>query len=130
MLYNRSELESMASAALKGRNLQAFLKQGTSALVGLMQQKPDYWKLFGPYYGVIKKLLIKYQPQFKQPQDWDDVPDYLSHYDFGDDLLNWTAAMSYLSKDGDYLQPIGHPHSIDLPNGTNVLFLPGVGIIE
>jgi hypothetical protein len=130
MLYDRTFLETEADRVLGSRTSEQFLKAATGTLVPLLGRSPNWWKCFGPYYPVIQKMLREYQPDFELPNSWGEPPDYLTLYDAGDNLLNWVAAMSYVNREGDYMSHPDQPHTIQLADGSNALYMPGVGILE
>lgn len=132
-MYNREELNAIARGAMKGKTAAQYVKQGTTELVKLLGGNPKFWQCFGPYWGIVQALLAKHQPDFKMPAEWNNEeppPDYLSHYDYGDDGLNLVAALQYLNRDGDYLAHPDQPHSIELADGSDALYMPGVGLLS
>jgi hypothetical protein len=75
---------------------------------------------------------LKYHPDLPI-QYWnhgDEAPDYLERYDYGDELLNWFAAIATLHQFGKYAVSADAPHSIEMPDGSRQLYVPGVGIID
>ena len=131
MLFDPLELRALQSQLLQNHTEQSYCQKAVDSILTMLQSKPDSWKHFGPYWPVVRGLILEYRPgEERRTLEWGDPPDYLSHYDYGDDMLNAIAALQYLNRDGEYLAPVGHPHSIELENGDNALYSPALGLIE
>ncbi|MBD2019316.1 hypothetical protein H6F43_03850 [Leptolyngbya sp. FACHB-36] len=133
MLYDADELEQRAAEALKGRTPEEFLTLGTERLTNWLRRNPRSWMAFGPYWAVMQSLLQTYQPDYVPAATWNDgnpAPDFLSRYNYNNDLLNWVAGMSYLNREGDVFSDPEQPHSIQLPDDSQALYIPTIGLIE
>lgn len=134
MRYSVEELQAIAPTALDGRSPQEYVKTGVEKLVQWLGADPhnQCWKRFGPYWPAVQELLEEYAPGNNLTGAWGEVPDYLQHYNYQADALNLLAAMSYLNRDGEeYVNAVeDHPHSIELPNGEQRLYVPGSGLLD
>jgi hypothetical protein len=131
MLFDALELKALQSQLLQKHSEPEYVAKAVKSIADMVQTGPDVWKRFGPYWPQVQALIMRYQPELTQRvQQWGEPPDFLSKYSYGDDMLNAIAALQYLNREGDYLSPVGHPHSIEMPDGSNALYSPGVGIIE
>jgi len=130
MRFDPLELEALRSQMLQKYTPESYCQKAADAIASMLGQRPDHWQHFGPYWGVVQALLLSRRPDLAaQVQDWGTPPDYLAHYDAGDEMLNAIAALQYLNRDGEYIAPSG-PHSIEMPDGSNALYYPGIGIAE
>lgn len=131
MLFDPLELRALQSQLLQKYTEQDYCDGAVDGIIAMVKSRPRSWEHFGPYWPVVQDLILKYRPgETRHAQEWGDPPDYLAHYDYGEDMLNAIAALQYLNRDGEYLAPIGHPHSIQLENGDNALYSPALGLIE
>lgn len=131
MKYSVEYLEQTLATALQGRSPEVYLRDGCNRLVDFCRQGSNRWKLFGPYWSVVRQLLASHRPDFAQADHWhggESAPDYLSFYDYGNEVYNLCAALAYLSRGGDYIN-LDQPHSIDLPDGSQALYDPDTGIV-
>lgn len=129
MLYSQDDLDGFKESALKGRSPAEYVKQGAASLIRWLQSDMagDRWHAFGPYWPVVQAVLV--QAGYGAAREWGTAPDFLSRYDYGDDFLNLLASLAYLNRDGAYLSQ-GQPHSVELPDGSEALYLPEIGIVE
>lgn len=132
MRYSLEDLQAVAVDALSGRSPEAYMKEGVPKLIQWLEAGDrDRWKLLGPYWPAAKEIIEEYEPASDVTQGWGDVPDYLSRYNYHADVLNLLACLMYLNRDGDYINADpSSPHSIEMPNGEAVLYVPGTGILE
>lgn len=128
MRFDQLELEALQSQLVQGHTPERYCKKAADSIATMLSQNSQAWKRFGPYWPVVRGLLNEHRPDVPTP--WGDPPDYLAHYDYQDPMLNTIAALRYLSRDGEYLAPLGSPHSIELADGSNALYDPELGIIE
>jgi len=128
MRFNRLELEALKSQLTQDQSPAQYCKKAANSIAAMLKQDSQSWKHFGPYWPWVQSLLANHRPDV--PTNWGDRPDYLAHYDLGDEMLEAIAALQYLNRDGDYLAPLGTPHSIEMPDGSNALYDPELGIIE
>lgn len=134
MKYSQAELYEFAAEGMDGRSPKEYVTQGVKALGKWIQDDPtgQRWKMFGPYWPGVRELLEEYKsPVAAIAQDWGEVPPYLEHYNYGSDSFNLLAAIAYINRHGDYLNcQDDQPHSIEMPNGANALYLPGSGLVS
>lgn len=133
MRHDRAELEQIAAEKLPEVNRDEYVKKGVDRLATWLEMNPRYWQMLGPWYAVVQELLLRLKPEFEQALTWNGgspPPDFLDDYDYGEDFLNLFAALTYLSREGEYVPNPDHPHSIQMPDGSQALFVPGIGIIE
>lgn len=129
----------MAPIALRGRSSsggatrsrQEYVTEGVGKVCNWLRDDTTggRWRLFGPYWPLVQALVKQHQPADHSLVDWGDPPPELSRYTYGDDFLNLLAALAYLDKEGDYLDPTAG-HSIELPNGDRAMYYPGIGVVE
>lgn len=133
MLFDPLKLQ-----ALKSQLMQTFpdesdyCKKAVNSIAAMLSTNPMSWHHFGPYWPLVQKLFAKYRPNDRRPTDWGEVPDYLDNYSagYGDDMADAIAAIKYLNRHGDWMAQQDDPHDITLPDGSEALYAPGVGIID
>lgn len=133
MRYSVEHLQAIAPEALDGRSPKQYVTEGVKKLVDWLGADPhgQRWKRLGPYWPGVKELLEEYAPGNGLTHDWGEVPEYLRHYNYQADALNLLGAILYLNRDGDYVNAVeGHPHSVEMPNGGQRLYVPGVGLLD
>ncbi|MCJ2543033.1 hypothetical protein [Thermostichus vulcanus] len=110
---------------------EQILQGGTRGQINQLRRDPSHYMRFGPWWPRVRALLLKYQGEDASfCADWGGDPDFLAHYTYGDDFLDWVAAFEYLDRDGDLWDRADKPHSITLPDGSRALYSPGVGLID
>ena len=132
MLYSLEDLQLAAVDAFGGRSPEAYVSEGVPKLAKWLSADPtnQRWKRFGPYWGVVKELIAKFSPN-EITGEWGDVPSYLSRYNYQSDALNLLAALMYLNREGEYVSTDpSEPHTIQLPDGSQALYVPNSGLIE
>jgi hypothetical protein len=135
-MFDKADLEKMLDEnILAGSNAMTtrsqYVTNGARQVREMLENDPNGWRLFGAYYPGIQAILLEHEPDFHQPRTWNDgqpPPDFLSGHDYGDDALNLFAGLLYIS--GDYLPQTDSPHSIVMPDGSEQLYIPGVGLID
>jgi hypothetical protein len=132
MLFDKLQIEALKSQLVQKHSQQSYVEKAVTNIAHmLLAGGPDTWKHFGPYWPVVARLLQQYRPDMAQRvSEWGTPPDFLAHYDYGDEMLNCIAALQYLNRDGEFLAPVGHPHSIEMPDGSTVLYSPGKGLLN
>jgi hypothetical protein len=128
MRFDPLELEALKSQLTQDQSPKQYCSRAADSIATMLSQDSQAWKRFGPYWPWVQSLLANHRPDVAT--NWGDRPDYLAHYDLGDEMLETIAALRYLNRDGDYLAPLGSPHSIEMPDGSNALYDPELGIIE
>lgn len=128
MLFDRSELENLKSQLAQTYSPEQYCSKAADSIVAMLDRNSQSWKHFGPYWPVVQTLLARYRPDVPT-HNWGTPPDYLSHYTYNDPMTDAIAALHYLNRD-EYLAPLGTPHSIEMPDGSNALYEPELGIIE
>jgi len=131
MRYPKSELEAKLSAVLRDRTTEdQYVQEGVKQLRDWLVLHPEGWKLFGPYYPEIQKLLDQYEPDYVPIMDWaPEYPDALALYRYESEALTLLAALMWQSENGEYLAHPDQPFSIDTLDGPK-LFQCGVGVVE
>lgn len=128
MLFDRSQIEE--ALAEMGMSAAEYLEKGKFFLPKHFRPYGQLnWRSFGPYYPIVQKVVYFSCPESHEWNDGQPPPDFLSAYDYGDDGISLCAAMMYLNQE-DPLPPPDSPHSIIMPDGSEQLYIPGVGIVE
>jgi hypothetical protein len=133
VLYSKQEVRAMLDLSGVRRKVSSdreFL-QKTGELAEWLKGR-DRWKLYGPYWPALKTVMAEYQPELNTAE-WNDgqpAPDFLSLYDYGEAALNLAAAMMYLNRGEHFNLDPDAPHSINMPDGSEALYVPGVGLID
>jgi len=131
MLFDQLQLEALKSQLVQKYSQQSYVETAIARMADMLRANPNLWQHFGPYWPLVQRFILDYKPEMTaMAMDWGVPPDYLSHYNYGDDMLNAIACLQYLNRDGEYMAPLGHPHSISLADGSMALYSPTLGIIE
>ncbi len=131
MLWPKHRVEERAAEILQEKNLspQEVLQRGTTGQLKMLSEDPQHWRRFGPWWPRVKAILLKYQGQKAAfCADWGGDPDFLRHYTYGSDLLDWVAAFEYLDRDGFW--DVHKPHLIQMPDGSERLYDPAYGFLD
>lgn len=103
--YTRQDAEQIAQEIKKARkseDTQAIIKKGLANRAKVLDQTPNNYLSYGPYWWIIKKLFAKYFPG----QKWYQTGVYnavdVVKYGFDDDFLNYSAAVYYSSHYDSY----------------------------
>jgi len=129
MLLDVNQLNKIRSQA-QNYSDQQYCQIAVGQIAAMLDVNPMAWHHFGPYWPLVQELFSKYRSKDTRPMEWGDPPSFLSQYQYGSDVLNAIAALTYLNRDGDYLAQQDDSHSIDMPDGSQALYLPGVGIVN
>lgn len=135
MLLTKNEVDGLLGVALSGRSPQAYAAKAAEVLLNWMDSPGggSSWMALGPWWPVVQRLILAHHPEALSVRQWNggsEPPDYLAHYDFGNEARNAVAALAYLNRNGDYLEHPQTPHSIEMMDGERRLYLPGVGLVD
>lgn len=137
-MYDRSELEAILAESLKGQSPRAYSTKAVKILNEFAgsPEAGNKWKLLGPWWPAVQRLIVKAYPDSGASQ-WNDgnpPPEYLEHYTYGDNadgmVLDAIAALTYLNRDGAYTKHPDDVHTISMLDGENRLYQPGQGLID
>lgn len=97
--YNREEAQQIANEIKKyqGEDTQKIIKKGLAKRAKVLDQNPNHYLSYGPYWWIIKKLFAAYLPGKKWYQTGVYNAVDVVKYGFDDDFLNYAAAVYYSS---------------------------------
>jgi hypothetical protein len=142
-MIEKKFVEKEARKILKDQNTteRTFLSQSAPKLVNnvLLKQPHDFWNNFGMYWWNLETILREYAPKdfrkFVQSIGGEDFlgrdDDTKKQYDYGTDMFNWVAALSYLEWRADnYQTGGGNVHTTTDNKGNERDYVPSIGFVD
>ena len=98
--YNQEEAQKIANEIKKhqGDDTQKIIKKGLANIAKILDQNPNHYLSYGPYWWILKKMFAQYFPGKKWYQTGAYIAVDVEKYGFQDDFLNWAAAVHYGSQ--------------------------------
>lgn len=121
----------------KDATQKAFLQNEVPQLLKHLKNcQPDYWKNYGPYWWGLRRILEEYDPRayreyLHMAGDMNVDAEVEAMYDYGRDMLNFTAAGMYLEERAEAMM-LGAdiPHDVSSEDGEVRQYIAGTGFMD
>ena len=118
-------------------NESEFLATAAKDQIQWLREEPMRWKWYGPYWFNLADVLKRYAPkefhdfmraQGSEVEEFDE--DIKKRYDFGSDMNNWVAALTYLDVRAESYEINSPTHLVEDEEGNERSYTMDSGFTE